>query len=97
MCSITLHDDNALAISVESLLEDGHYISYTLPEDRKYSTYFEISNAAGTWIISGSNFSEIHMYILLGDILEYLYFIITCCMLCCLGLYSVLYSFQILC
>ena len=61
VCSYTLHDNNDPTISVDSSLEDEDTVSFTLPTDRRYSTFFEISNAGGTRNISGTNFSEIHM------------------------------------
>ena len=53
-------------------LENGGYISYLLLANRRYSTAFEVQNAAGAIDnISDINFSEIqymYMYItLLGD------------------------------
>ena len=59
VCSYTLHDDNDPTISVESSLEDGDFVYFTLPTDRRYSPFFEVSNAAGTRNISGTNFSKI--------------------------------------
>ena len=59
VCSSALHayDDNDPTISEESALEDGYF---TLPIDRRYSTFFVISNAAGTRILSVTPFSEIY-------------------------------------
>ena len=60
VCSFALHDTNDPTISEESALEDGDFVYYTLPIDRRYSIFFVISNAAGTrTIIPGTNFSEI--------------------------------------
>ena len=39
---------------LNTLLEDG---CVTLPANRNYSTTFEISDATGTWNVSGPNFS----------------------------------------
>ena len=61
VCSYTLHDVNDPVISVEGSLEDGDFVYFTVPTDRTYSIYFEISNAAGIRNISGTNFSEIHI------------------------------------
>ena len=60
VCSFALHDANDPTISEESPLEDGDFVTFTLPIDRRYSTFFVISNAAGTWTISGMNFCEIY-------------------------------------
>ena len=63
VCSYTLHDDNDPTISVESSLEDGDFVYFTLPTDRRYSPFFEVSNAAGTWNRPGTYFSEIHVHV----------------------------------
>ena len=62
VCSYTLYDVNDPTISVESSLEDGDFVYFTAPTDRRYSVIFEISNTAGIRTISGINFSEIHVY-----------------------------------
>ena len=61
VCSFALHayDTNDPTIS-ESPWEDGGFVYFTLPIDRRYSTFFVISNAAGTRTISGTNFSEMY-------------------------------------
>ena len=61
VCSFALHDINDPTISVESALEDEGYVYFTLLSDRRYSTFFVISNAAGTWTLSGTPFSEIYL------------------------------------
>ena len=62
VCSFALHayDVNDTTISEESPWEDGGFVYFTLPIDRRYSTFFVISNAAGTRTISGTNFSEMY-------------------------------------
>ena len=62
VCSFALHDTNDPTISEESALEDVDFVYFTLPIDRRYSTFFVISNAAGTRTISGTTFSEIYIY-----------------------------------
>ena len=61
VCSFALHDTNDPTISEESALEDGDFVYFTLPSDRRYSPFFIISNATGTRTISGTNFSEIYI------------------------------------
>ena len=63
VCSYTLRDVNDPAISVEISFEDGFFAYFTLPTDRRYFPFFEISNAAETWNIPGTNFSEIHKHV----------------------------------
>ena len=66
VCSFALHayDVNDPTISEESALEDGGFVYFTLPIDRRYSTFFVFSNAAGTRTISGTTFSEIiHVHV----------------------------------
>ena len=60
VCSFALHDANDPTLSEESPLEDGGFVYFTLPIDKRYSTFFVIGNAAGTRTISGTPFSEIH-------------------------------------
>ena len=57
VCNSTLRVDNdpSTIIPVE---KDKKFINFTLANNTKY--YFEISNAAGTWTLPDSNFSEIH-------------------------------------
>ena len=73
VCSFALHayDVNDPTISdSESTLEDGGFVYFTLPIDRRYSTFFVISNAAGTRILSVTPFSEIYKYIYMYSIEE---------------------------
>ena len=62
VCSFALHayDANDPTIFEESPLENGDFVYFTLPSDRRYSTFFVISNAAVTRTISGTNFSEMY-------------------------------------
>lgn len=50
-------------ISVKSSLENGGLVSFTLPADRRYSTYIEVSNAVGTRTVPGPKFSKIHVHV----------------------------------
>lgn len=61
VCSYTLYDVNDPTSSVESSLEDGEFVYFTAPTDRRYSIFFEISNTAGIRTTSSINFSEIHV------------------------------------
>ena len=50
-------------ISVKSSLENGGLVSLTLPADRRYSTYIEVSNAVGTRTVPGPKFSKILVHV----------------------------------
>ena len=63
ICNYILRDKNDPAISVKSSLGEGNLIVFTLPTDTRYSTFFEINNAAANWSIPGTNFSEIHVHV----------------------------------
>ena len=63
ICSYTMLDVNDLDMSVDTAMDDGDSVNFALPTDRRYSTFFEISNAAGIWIIPGVNFSEIYVLV----------------------------------
>ena len=57
ICNYILYDVDDPDVSVDTAMEDGDPVNVALPIDGRY--FFEISNAAGTWIIPGENFSEI--------------------------------------
>lgn len=51
----------------EAPLEDGGFVIYLLPANRKYSITFELSNAFGTWDSSNDTFcmykyTHAHLY-----------------------------------
>ena len=58
---------------MERPLQDGGFVTYGLTADRRYSTFFKISNVAGTWNVSEYNFSEIYTDTVLYLMLEWVY------------------------
>ena len=55
--------DEVVFLRNSSHLGNGVNISYTLLTNRKYSTYFEVTTAAGMINISHDTFSKISLYI----------------------------------
>ena len=61
---VDVHVDVATFIPVTTAFEDGGFISYTLPANRRYSTAFEVETAAGAMdSISTIKFSETEHYV----------------------------------
>ena len=58
VCRYSLYTENDPTSSVDKKVPLGDSVSFTIPTNRR--CYLQISNAAGTRILSDANFSEIH-------------------------------------